>query len=106
MSRLPLFDSTETLLADDERGRITYMAGFVDAATAEAWFTELRTGVPWRSERRTMYEREIDVPRLMGHFRLDPPPAAPDRSSRGRFTRNARLMRSPTGAVVFGTACV
>lgn len=46
---------------------------FVDAATAEAWFTELRTGVDWRAERRTMYDREVDVPRLMGHFRLDPP---------------------------------
>jgi alkylated DNA repair dioxygenase AlkB len=76
MSRLPLFDSTDTLLVDDERGRIVYTAGFVDAATAEGWFTELRTAVPWRSERRTMYEREVDVPRLMGHFRLDPAPAS------------------------------
>jgi alkylated DNA repair dioxygenase AlkB len=29
--------------------------------------------VSWRSERRMMYDREVDVPRLMGHFRLDPP---------------------------------
>jgi alkylated DNA repair dioxygenase AlkB len=75
MSQLTLFDSSETLLVDDERGRISYRPRFVDAATAETWFAELRTGVTWRTERRMMYDRDVDVPRLMGHFRLDPPPA-------------------------------
>jgi alkylated DNA repair dioxygenase AlkB len=74
MSQLSLFDSRESLLADDERGRIVYTSHFVDAETAAAWFTELRGGVEWRSERRMMYDREVDVPRLMGHFRLDPAP--------------------------------
>jgi len=72
MPQLTLFDSSETLLADDERGRIAYTPRFVDAATAEAWFTELRSGVMWRSERRMMYDREVDVPRLTGHFRVEP----------------------------------
>jgi alkylated DNA repair dioxygenase AlkB len=76
MPQLTLFDSSESLLADDERGRIVYTSGFVDAATADAWFTELRSSVEWRTERRMMYEREVDVPRLMGHFRLDHPPSA------------------------------
>lgn len=76
MSQLTLFDSRDSVLADDERGRIVYTARFVDAATADAWFTELRSGVEWRSERRMMYDREVDVPRLMGHFRLDPAPEA------------------------------
>jgi alkylated DNA repair dioxygenase AlkB len=75
MPQLGLFDSTETVLADDERGRIRYTPGFVDGDTAAAWFAELRGAVEWRRERRLMYEREVDVPRLMGHFRLDPPPA-------------------------------
>jgi alkylated DNA repair dioxygenase AlkB len=73
MPQLTLFDPTETLLADDERGRIAYTPRFVDAATAEAWFAELRSRVNWRAERRMMYDREVDVPRLIGHFRLDPP---------------------------------
>jgi alkylated DNA repair dioxygenase AlkB len=73
VSQLPLFDSGETLLADDERGRLAYTPGFVDADIAEAWFGELRRGVQWRAERRMMYDREVDVPRLIGHFRLDPP---------------------------------
>jgi len=74
MGQLTLFDSSDTLLADDERGRIAYTPCLVDAATAEAWFAELRNAVSWRSERRMMYDREVDVPRLMGHYRLDPVP--------------------------------
>jgi alkylated DNA repair dioxygenase AlkB len=77
MSQLTLFEPGEMLLADDERGRIAYTPHFVDVATAEAWFTELRAAVKWRAERRLMYDREVDVPRLVGHFRLDPPDVAP-----------------------------
>ena len=76
MGQLALFDSGGRLLVDDERGRITYIPDFVDGATAEAWFAELRREVNWRSERRMMYDREVEVPRLMGHYRLDPAPAA------------------------------
>jgi alkylated DNA repair dioxygenase AlkB len=76
MPQLTLFNSIGTLLADDARGRISYMPHFIDAETAAAWFVELRESVNWHSERRMMYDREVDVPRLMGHFRLDPPPAS------------------------------
>ncbi|HMI42453.1 MAG TPA: alpha-ketoglutarate-dependent dioxygenase AlkB [Gemmatimonadaceae bacterium] len=61
---------------DDERGRITYIPGLVNAEVARAWFTELHSEVRWRSARREMYDREVKVPRLLGHFRLDPAPAA------------------------------
>lgn len=74
MSQLNLFDSGERLLVDDERGRITYVPDFIDPLTAAAWFAELRAVVQWRSERRLMYERDVDVPRLMASYRLDPPP--------------------------------
>jgi alkylated DNA repair dioxygenase AlkB len=76
VSQLKLFDSCQSMLADDERGRITYVPAFVDAETAQAWFTELHGGVSWRSQRREMYDREVVVPRLLGHFRLDPAPDA------------------------------
>ena len=76
MSQLDLFDSCQGILADDERGRITYVPRFVGVETAEAWFTELRRGVRWRSQRREMYDREVLVPRLLGSFRLDPAPDA------------------------------
>jgi alkylated DNA repair dioxygenase AlkB len=75
MSQLTLFGSGESTIVDDDRGRISYRPEFVDSDTAKAWFAELRAVVDWRSERRLMYEREVEVPRLMGHYRLDP--AAP-----------------------------
>ena len=73
MPQLTLFDSTEALLVDDDWGRIAYTPRFIDSSTAQAWFAELRGAVGWRAERRMMYDREVDVPRLVGHFRLDPP---------------------------------
>ena len=76
MAQLLLFDTPEVLLADDDRGRIAYTPQFIDAATAGAWFQELRSTVKWRAERRMMYEREVDVPRLIAHFRIDPPSAS------------------------------
>jgi alkylated DNA repair dioxygenase AlkB len=76
MAQLTLFDAADHSLVDDERGRIAYRPGFVDRPTADAWFAEVRATVPWRAERRMMYDREVDVPRLVGHFRLDPPDTA------------------------------
>src|SRR5512134_2922675 len=73
MSQLSLLDLSETVLVDDEQGRIVYTPGFVDRDAARAWFDQLRAGVDWRAERRMMYDREVDVPRLVGHYRLDPP---------------------------------
>lgn len=73
MTQPTLFDSREVVIAAGERGRIVYTPGFVDAATAGRWFAELREAVPWRTERRMMYDREVDVPRMLAHFHLDPP---------------------------------
>jgi alkylated DNA repair dioxygenase AlkB len=89
MPQLTLFGSSERMLADDERGRIAYTPLFIDAATASRWFAQLRDDVTWRTERRMMYDREVDVPRLLGHFRLDPPsdttpPAILDAAARVR----------------------
>jgi alkylated DNA repair dioxygenase AlkB len=73
MSQLPLFASArETVLVDDERGRVVYTSDVLAAGVARAWFAELRESVPWKTQRRQMYDREVDVPRLMAHFRLEP----------------------------------
>ncbi|MFF8609672.1 alpha-ketoglutarate-dependent dioxygenase AlkB [Streptomyces sp. NPDC015346] len=40
---------------------------------ADALFEELAAGVPWRAERRHMYEREVDVPRLLAYYREGEP---------------------------------
>ncbi|MFD8594856.1 alpha-ketoglutarate-dependent dioxygenase AlkB [Kitasatospora sp. NPDC059646] len=36
---------------------------------ADALFERLVDGVPWRAERREMYERVVDVPRLLAFYR-------------------------------------
>jgi alkylated DNA repair dioxygenase AlkB len=67
--QLPLFESEGPLL-DDATGVIRYTPRFLDAAAAQAWFRELREAVPWKAQRRRMYDRELDVPRLTAHFPL------------------------------------
>jgi alkylated DNA repair dioxygenase AlkB len=99
VSQLKLFDSCQGILADDERGRVTYTPDFVDAETAQAWFTELRSGVNWRSERREMYDREVEVPRLLGHFRLDPAPGTTPAAIREAARRVTACLRVPFNSV-------
>lgn len=71
MSQLALFEP-QGVLADDERGRIVYTRECVDGGTAREWFLELRREIAWRTDRRQMYDREVDVPRLLGHYWLAP----------------------------------
>jgi alkylated DNA repair dioxygenase AlkB len=66
----PLFESGAGVLADDARGTITYTPAFVPGPVAEAWFQQLRESIPWKAERRRMYDRDVDVPRLTAHFGL------------------------------------
>src|SRR5919112_1636618 len=73
VTQLTLFESSDWILTDDELGRIAYTPRFVDEPTAAVWFTELRVRVSWREMRREMYDREVNVPRLIGHYWLDPP---------------------------------
>jgi alkylated DNA repair dioxygenase AlkB len=40
---------------------------------ADALFERLRDVVPWQAERRQMYERVVDVPRLLCFYREDQP---------------------------------
>ncbi|MFF4578550.1 alpha-ketoglutarate-dependent dioxygenase AlkB [Streptomyces sp. NPDC001389] len=42
-------------------------------AGADALFEHLAAGVPWRAERRQMYEREVEVPRLLAFYRAGDP---------------------------------
>jgi alkylated DNA repair dioxygenase AlkB len=70
-----LFAPSMLQLASDAEGGIRYWPRFVDAGTAQAWFECLRAGAEWSSLRRSMYERIVDVPRLLAGYALDKPPA-------------------------------
>lgn len=68
MSQFFLFPSASNTLLNDARGCVTYEPDFIDDATADRWFGFLRDTLDWKSERRQMYDREVDVPRLRAHF--------------------------------------
>src|SRR5579863_4712410 len=64
MGQLDLFGTADRVLVDDDTGRIEYFPSAIDDATAEAAFALLVANAPWKAERRMMYDREVDVPRL------------------------------------------
>ena len=65
------FDIGPQQLADDAEGGIRYLPGVVAPALAHAWFEALRERVAWQAMRRPMYDRVVDVPRLVCAYRLE-----------------------------------
>jgi alkylated DNA repair dioxygenase AlkB len=75
VTQLSLFASGPLVLLDDATGRITYQEHAVTPEQSEAWQAHLLGSDIWRQQRRVMYERELDVPRLTAHFAADDPGA-------------------------------
>ena len=74
-----LFAQGPRTLIDDAEGGCRYFPAFIDPARADDWFAQLRDAVDWRQQRRPMYDRVVDVPRLTSGYTLDgsePLPAA------------------------------
>lgn len=73
MKQFSIFDAEHepVPLFDGPTGKVTYRPQFVAESIAGSWFEELRRDVAWQSDRRLMYDREVDVPRRMAGFRLD-----------------------------------
>ena len=71
-----LLQSNLLQLIADAEGGIRYWPGFVDAREADAWFEALHAHADWHAERRKMYDRVVDVPRLMVAYRTDALPIA------------------------------
>ena len=95
MPQLSLLEAGETVFVDDATGRIAYTPAFVDADRAAAWFAELQGAVEWKAERRRMYDREVDVPRLTGHYHL--PTFDPTSTPPGAILEAAREVIARTG---------
>lgn len=66
-----LFAPSVVQLVEDAEGGICYWPRFVDADTAQAWFECLRVNVAWSSLQRPMYDRVVDVPRLIARYDRD-----------------------------------
>lgn len=74
MIQLPLVPQPNIeVLADGETGRIVFKHALFEDAQVRKWFERLREEVEWRAERRPMYDRIVDVPRLVASYALDDP---------------------------------
>lgn len=72
-----LFADEALPLVHDAEGGIRYLPDCVPLDLVEQWFAALLPRVPWRSERRPMYERIVDVPRLTASLALHDPDRPP-----------------------------
>lgn len=72
-AQLSMFDFGALPLALDPEGGITYQPGVIGLGEATAWFEAMREDVTWRFERRQMYDRMLDIPRLVASYDLRSP---------------------------------
>ncbi|KAF1686261.1 alpha-ketoglutarate-dependent dioxygenase AlkB [Pseudoxanthomonas broegbernensis] len=70
---MDLFPHGPLRLVEDAEGGIRYWPDAVPAAGAQAWFDALRAHAGWELQRRPMYDRQVEVPRLLAAYRLDAP---------------------------------
>lgn len=71
-----LFPAIAQQVVVDAEGGIRYWPDVLPPEAAQAWFRRLRGGAAWKHESRPMYERIVDVPRLMASYRTDTAPPA------------------------------
>lgn len=67
-------DGPRTLVGDAEGG-IRYWPKLVPRALAATWFDSMHDHADWRFQRRPMYDRVVDVPRLLAAYRIGGWPA-------------------------------
>ena len=70
-----LFAPAMVQLVDDAEGGIRYWPDAIDAATARHWFDLLQAGAAWTHLQRPMYDRIVDVPRLLANYAVEALPA-------------------------------
>ena len=66
-----LFQPEMLQLLEDAQGGARYWPALVDPVTAVRWFEALRAGAAWTQSRRPMYNRIVDVPRLLAGYPVD-----------------------------------
>ena len=66
----------EHVLVEDRQGGIRYWPDVVSPSVAQTWFDALRDGADWTAMRRPMYDRVVDVPRLLAGYKVHEFPAS------------------------------
>jgi len=65
-----LFITDSLTLLKSAEGEVCYYPNVLTSDKAIRWFTHFHEHTAWQAERRQMYDREVDVPRLHAHFAL------------------------------------
>ena len=73
---LELFAPTISQPIIDAEGGVRYWTGFAAWTEADAWFDSLLAHADWHLERRQMYNRFVDVPRMLADYSIDTLPTA------------------------------
>ena len=66
--QIELFPTAPRVLADDARGSIVYEPGLFTTQESDALFETLLARAPWSHETMWMYDKMVDVPRLVARF--------------------------------------
>lgn len=67
----PSLSATDaSALLTGPEGDVHYYPNVLTPEDASRWFTDFHEHTVWQAERRQMYDREVDVPRLRAHFSL------------------------------------
>lgn len=69
--QIGFFGSQPQAFASGERGSIVYYPGVFDAAEAAALFEKLQRTLNFERETMWMYDKTVDVPRLIARFKQD-----------------------------------
>lgn len=74
--QMGLFGTAPRIFVDDESGGISYHPQLFDAAESARLFALLESTLQWTHETMWMYDRTVDVPRLIARFPAGetPPP--------------------------------
>jgi len=67
---MDLFAGQVLQVVEDAEGGIRYWPGAIEPDLATEWFRVLREHAAWKVERRPMYDRVVDVPRLLASYSL------------------------------------
>ena len=74
--QLGLFASdARTVIAADATGSIVYTPAVFSKEESDRHFIALREDIDWHADRRWMYDREVDVPRLIAYYESAPFPS-------------------------------
>ncbi|HEY4529268.1 MAG TPA: alpha-ketoglutarate-dependent dioxygenase AlkB [Luteimonas sp.] len=92
-----LFAAEPVQVVDDAEGGVRYWPAFAPPAEADVWFEALASGVRWSTQRRQMYDRVVDVPRLLASWRIEALP--PELPLLDMLERVRRVVPAPYNAV-------